>query len=264
MKLKVLIQLCFLTIASIHVQAQEKDTNIETEREELKKAPNDFLDLFDSSRRERDVQTKSNLFIAFGWNQALGNGNGIGDDYTFWGSGIFEVGLEFSTKLSSENDLMRFNYGLSGQTQSLRIRGNREFRTLNDVTSLEALNFNVDKSEFEQFTLIAPLHLEIGKRKKNEFDSGISRYEDDDSFVFGIGGYVGLNLTSNQFLKFERNGRNISNRLYNDFEMENFVYGLSAYAGVGSAQIFVKYGLNTIFKNSPVDQQYASIGFRFR
>jgi hypothetical protein len=46
--------------------------------------------------------------------------------------------------------------------------------------------------------------------------------------------------------------------------MENFVYGLSAYAGVGSAQIFVKYGLNTIFKNSPVDQQYASIGFRFR
>ncbi|WP_228547250.1 hypothetical protein [Nonlabens antarcticus] len=258
--MRLLLPLFLLTLAATKAQESEKDADKET----LKQAPNDFLDLFDSSRRDRDVQTKTNLFFAFGWNQALGNGNGIGDDYTFWGSGIFEVGLDFSTKLSSENDLMRFNYGLSGQWQTLRIRGNREFQTLNDITSLEALNFNVDKSKFEQFTLIAPLHLEIGQREKREFDNGISRYEDDDSIVVGIGGYLGLSLTTSQFLEFERNGRDISNRLYNDFEMEDFVYGLSIYGGYGSAQIFMKYGLNSIFKDSPVDQQYASIGFRFR
>jgi opacity protein-like surface antigen len=240
-----------------------QDQNQEDDKEP-KEVPFDFLDRFDSSRSERDVLTLSGIYFGIGWNQALGDDNGIGEDYRFWGSGIFELGYEFSTQLSKSDDLLRFNYGLGFQWQTLRINGNRQFETTNDVTSLEPIGFDVDKSKFEQFSLIAPFHLEIGRGEKKVYKNDIVRNDRYESLVFGIGGYLGLTGTTSQLLKYENEGRDISNRLYNDFEMENFVYGLSAYAGVGSAQIFVKYGLNTIFKNSPVDQQYASIGFRFR
>jgi hypothetical protein len=256
--MKRILTALFLCTALI-VTAQETGDN----DEQPEKVPNDFLDLFDSSRSERAVQTRTKSILAIGWNQALGDGNGIGDDYRFWGSGIFEFGVEFSTRISP-NDKLRLNYGLSLQTQSLRINNNRQFETIDDITSLQPVGFDVEKSKFQQSTLIVPVHLEIGRGEVKTYEDDITRINHDDSFVFGIGGYVGINGSTNQFLKFERNGRDISNRLYNDFEMEDFVYGLSAYAGAGSAQIFVKYGLNTIFKNSPVDQQYASIGFRFR
>jgi hypothetical protein len=66
---------------------------------ELEKAPIDFLDLFDSDRREKELtKTSTNLVLAAGFNQALGDGNGIGDAYRFWGSGTFEIGLEFATR----------------------------------------------------------------------------------------------------------------------------------------------------------------------
>lgn len=236
----------------------------ETEEEEVEKVPHNFLDKFDSTRTERDVKTVFSTVFAIGWNQALGDNNGIGDDYRFWGSGIWEFGLELSTQLSPNDDLFRFNYGLALQWQTLRVNNNRQFVTLNDVTSLQPVGFDVDKSKFEQFTLIAPFHLEIGRGEKKVYENDVTRIDYESSFVFGIGGYVGVNGTTSQLLKFEREGRDVTNRLFNDFETEDFVYGLSAYAGLGSAQIFVKYGLNSIFKDSPIDQQYASIGFRFR
>lgn len=80
--------------------------------------------------------------------------------------------------------------------------------------------------------------------------------------MVGVGGYIGVNAATSQQLDFEREGRNISTTLSNDFVTEDFLYGLSGYVGIGSMQVFAKYGLNSIFKNSPVDQQYLSIGFR--
>lgn len=235
----------------------------DNEQAKEKKVPQGFLESIDSTRMNREVRTTFNTIFAIGWNQALGDGNGIGEDYRFWGSGLWELGLGLSTKLSKEDDLLRVNYGLSLQWHSLRINDNRQFETNNDITSLEPIGFNVDKSKFSQMLMIAPIHLEIGRGKKEEYKGGVTRSNYDDSFIAGIGGYFGVNALTSQQLNFEREGRDISTTVSNDFETEDFVYGLSAYAGVGGAQIFVKYGLNSIFKNSPIDQQYFSFGFRF-
>ena len=81
-------------LGAFFVNAQETNDD----QDQPKEVPNDFLDIFDSSRSERAVQTQTKLVLAIGWNQALGDGNGIGDDYRFWGSGIFELGVEFSTR----------------------------------------------------------------------------------------------------------------------------------------------------------------------
>ncbi|SCY24344.1 hypothetical protein SAMN05192588_1840 [Nonlabens sp. Hel1_33_55] len=257
--MKKILLVGFLLLAAGHiVQAQDN------EKQPQEEASLNFLDRIDTTRTTREVRTEVHGVFGIGWNQALGDENGIGEDYRFWGSGIWELGLEFSTQPSKSDDLIRFNYGLALQWQTLRINGNRQFVTNNDVTTLEPLGFNVDKSKFEQFTLIAPLHLEIGRGKRKIYKDDISRIDYDDSFVVGIGGYLGVNGTTSQMIKYEREGRDVTNRLYNDFETEDFVYGLSAYAGLGDFQIFFKYGLNSIFKNSPIDQRQVSIGFRFR
>ncbi len=229
------------------------------------KAPVDLLDIFDNSRRNKEmVCTTTDGIFAIGWNQALGNGNGIGDNYRFWGSASLEFGIQFSTRLLENSDAVRLNYGIAMRWQSLRIRGNRLFATQDNVTDLETINLDLDKSSFSQFTLIAPVHLEFGKGELKEYANGIKRYDRDDSWVVGVGGYLGTNASSAQQIKYEREGRNVRNTIENDFEMESFVYGLSAYVGKGDFQIFATYGLNDVFKNSPVQEQMVSIGFRFQ
>ncbi|AZQ42706.1 hypothetical protein [Nonlabens ponticola] len=257
MKKFFLSSICLLAFTLSYAQDDNDDD------QDTQEVPSDFLDAFDSSREDRDVKTVTNGVFAVGWNQALGDDNGIGEDYRFWGSGIWELGLEFSTKVNKANTV-RFNYGLSFQWQTLRINDNKEFETSGDVTRLQPVGFNVDKSKFEQLTIIAPVHLEFGKQDKITYDNGVTRYDDVESWTIGLGGYLGINAATNQLLKFENEGRDVTTRRYNDYEMEDFVYGLSAYVGNGALQIFAKYGLNSIFKDSPVDQQYASIGFRFR
>jgi len=224
----------------------------------------DFLDLFDDTRETRDVRTDTELVIAFGWNQALGDDNGIGDDYRFWGSGIFDVGLEFNTRLQKNDDLFRMTYGLNLRTQSLRINGNREFATFDNVTNLEPTSIEVDRSRFRQFSLVAPLHLEIGRRTVEEYDNGVKRYEGGKGFIVGIGGYLGYTTSSTQELDFEREGREVTTTVTNDFEINAFNYGLSFYAGWDHLQFFALYGLNDMFKDSPLQQQQVSFGIRLR
>lgn len=235
------------------------------ETEELNKAPVDFLDIFDQDRRDKEfVRTTTNLVLAAGFNQAIGEDNGIGDSYRFWGSGTFEIGLEFTTRLHRENDKMRFNYGLGLRTNTLHINDNKAFFTNNNVTRLEPIGFDIDRSYFTQISIVAPLHLEFGCRELQTYKDGIKRYRDDDAFVFGIGGYLGLVSTSSQAIKFDREGRSITRTVTDDYEVNNFLYGLSAYAGWDSFQLFATYGLNDIFKDSPLEERYLSFGIRLR
>ena len=235
------------------------------EQEELDKAPVDFLDIFDQDRRDKEfVRTTTNLVLAFGFNQALSNRNGIGDSYRFWGSGMFEVGLEFTTRLQPENDTFRFNYGIALRTNTLNINDDKAFFTNNNVTRLEPIGFDVDRSYFTQVSVVAPFHVEFGSRKLQTYRVGIKRYRDDDAFVIGLGGYLGLVTTSSQAIKFEREGRDITDTRTNDYELNNLTYGLSAYAGWDDIQFFATYGLNDIFKDSPLQERYVSFGIRLR
>jgi hypothetical protein len=247
--MKTLIPLLVILACSLSFAQEVEETK------ELEKVPVDFLNLFDSDRREKElVRTTTSLVLAAGFNQALGDGNGIGDAYRFWGSGTFEIGLEFATRLHPENDHIRFNYGLAMRMNNLYINDNKEFLTINSVTTLEPIGFDVDRSTFTQINIVAPFHLEFGPRKLQTYKDGIKRYRDDDAFVFGIGGYLGFVSTSSQALKFDREGRGVTQTITNDYEVNNFLYGLSAYAGWDHLQLFATYGLNDIFKDSPLQE----------
>ncbi len=264
-KTTILTMIILLCVGSISYAQNDEQAPATEKNEELSKAPIDFLDIFSPDRRDKEmVMTNTALTIAFGFNQAVGNGNGIGEDYRFWGSGLFDIGLEFSTRLSKDSDLLRLTYGLSGRFSSLRINDSKAFSTINNVTTLEPTPFNVEKSRFSQAGFHVPLHLEIGKRGETEYRDGIKRANDGDAFVVGLGGYLGYTTTSAQSFEYEREGRDVTQTIANDYEINNFNYGLSAYFGYEDAQLFVTYGLNEIFKDSPVEQSYLSFGIRIR
>jgi hypothetical protein len=257
--MKTLIPLLVVLACSLSFAQKVEETK------ELDKAPVDFLDVFDPDRLDMEfVRTTTNLVLTAGFNQALGDNNGIGDSYRFWGSGMFEIGLEFTTRLHAEKDNIRFNYGLGLRTNTLHINDNKAFFTNNNVTRLEPIGFDVDRSYFTQISIVAPFHLEFGHRELQTYKDGIKRYYDNDAFVFGVGGYLGLVSTSSQAIKFDREGRGVTRTVTNDYEVNNVLYGLSAYAGWDNFQLFATYGLNDIFKDSPLQERYLSFGIRLR
>ncbi len=262
--MKKIVLLALAACFTMTMTAQENDENKDQEKNE-KNAPMDVLDAFQKSRRQKElVRTTTDGIFAVGWNQALSDDNGIGDNYRFWGSGSWELGIQFSTRLTANSDVVRINYGGAMRWQSLSIRGNRWFETNSNITNLLPVGFDVDRVRFGQFSMIAPVHLEFGKGELKEYANGIKRYNRKNTWLIGVGGYVGTNISTSQTTNFKREGRRVTNTLQNDFEMEPLLYGLSAYVGKGDIQLFVTYGLNDVFKNSPVQENMVSFGFRFQ
>ena len=80
---------------------------------------------------------------------------------------------------------------------------------------------------------------------------------------FGIGGFVGVNTNSKQFMRYNQDGHKISVKDKGDFNVNDFTYGLSTYIGYKQTSLYLKYDLNPMFKNNAVDQNNISLGIRF-
>jgi len=237
---------------------------VETEIDTLSESGKfyDFLDFFDKSRRKRNVQTRSNLYVNVGFNHALSEDNEIGSLYRFWGSSFIEVGLQFNTRLSRNSDMFRLGYGVSLVTRSLRINDDRIFVTNDNITRLidNPTQFNIDKSYFRQAAILLPVHLEIGSGDKKQFADGVYRYDRDNGITGGIGGFIGYTYSPTMSYEYEREGRDVNVNIVGDYEINRFEYGLSGYVNLGSLGFFAKYNLNTIFDGADLDENYISFG----
>jgi hypothetical protein len=107
------------------------------------------------------------------------------------------------------------------------------------------------------------LHLEFDFTPKTIGDDGVTHFKTHKSVRVGLGGFAGLNFQTTQKLKWEEDDIRIKYKQKGDFNVNTFVYGLSGYLGYGATSIYVKYNLNELFKNNPVDQNNVSLGLRF-
>lgn len=95
------------------------------------------------------------------------------------------------------------------------------------------------------------------------FESTTRHY---NSFRVSAGGYGGLRIGSNQKIKFKQRDDNgvDGKKLYKEkdnFNLNNFVYGLKGELGYGPVNLYAKYQLNDIFKDSVTDElQTMSVG----
>lgn len=214
-------------------------------------------------KEKYDLRTYSSLIIAVGLNNALIDGESLQDTpYKVGGSRFFELGYAWRTRVFKNTNLVRFNYGVSFQFNGLKPKGNNYFVSSGDQTMLEEFEYDLDKSKFRMDNLVFPVHLEFGPSRKKTTDKTI-RYSLHKQFRLGLGGYAGFNIGSRQKLKYNRDGNRVKDKFKRDYNTNDFVYGLSAYTGVGEALIYVKYDLNPIFNNALVEQHNISLGLRF-
>ncbi|OAB76049.1 hypothetical protein [Cochleicola gelatinilyticus] len=213
--------------------------------------------------REYDLRTSSDFVFAVGLNNVITEGESLEDsDFKTGGSKFAELGWAWKTRVFKESNWLRIKYGFSFQFNGLKPTGNRYYVDTGAQTELQEFPVNLDKSKFRMDNLVFPVHFEIGPSEKIEKEDYF-RYNTYNKIKFGIGAYAGFNLGVRQKLKFEEDGDDVKQKLKGDYNTNNFVYGLSTYIGWRETALYLKYDLNTIFKDNPVDQRNVSLGLRF-
>lgn len=221
----------------------------------------------EEERRKRDVymdkRTTSTIVVAAGFNNALQDGQSLSDsDFKIGGSRFFEIGWSWKTRVFENSNWLRFKYGLSFQFNGLKPTDNRYFVEDGNLTELEEFEFDLDKSKFRMDNLVFPVHFEFGPSRRFERESGTT-FSTYKKFKIGLGGYAGFNIGERQKLKFRENGDKVKEKMKNDFNTEDFVYGLSGYVGWGGTSLYLKYDLNPVFAEPNIEMNNISLGLRF-
>ena len=214
--------------------------------------------------KRKSKRTTSQFVFAAGLNNVITEGENFeNSDYRVWGSHFYEWGTTYNTRIFSNNNLLHAKYGLSVMYNNLRPTENRFFVKNGEQTELQTGSVNFDESRFRNVYLVAPIHLEFDFTPKKNNKEGESYFRTHESLRLGIGGYGGVRIKSKQILKYEVDDTRIKDKQKGDFNMSNYIYGLSAYIGYRQTSLYVKYDLNPMFKNNTVDQNNISLGIRF-
>lgn len=214
----------------------------------------------DSLRGEK--RTTSQFVFAAGLNSTMIDGKLQDSNYSFIGSHFYEWGFTFNSRIMAENNLLHAKYGLSLMYNNLRPTDNRSFVVNGDQTDLVTNAINLKESRFRNVYLVVPVHLEFDFSKDGK-NNGKTYFRTHRGFRLGMGGYAGINVKSKQILKFEDNDYKTTQKTKGDFNVNNFVYGLSTYIGYKETSLYLKYDLNPLFKDNSFGENNISLGIRF-
>lgn len=210
-----------------------------------------------------DLRTTSDFLFAIGVNNAIIEGQDLNDSpFEKLGSGFVELGWNWNTRIFKNSNFARIKYGFAFQWNKLNAKDNLFVEKNQDVTTLEEFPVDLRKSQFRVTNLVVPIYFEFGPSKLTQKKDRI-RYDDDDQFKFGIGGYAGFNIGTQQKLKYKEDGDLVKQKIRTDYNTNDFVYGVGAYIGIDDVSLYAKYDISTIFKDQAVDYNNISLGLRF-
>mgnify|MGYP003624176478 CR=1 FL=1 len=213
--------------------------------------------------KKYDKRTSSDLVLAFGFNNAIVEGQSLNNSpYKFGGSRFFEIGWAWKTRVFENTNFLRLKYGYSIQINGLKPTDNQFFVQNGNETTLETFPSDLKKSKLSITNLVFPVHFEFGPSRKIEKDTYF-RYSTHNQFKIGLGGYGGFNIGTRQKLKYAVDGENVKDKIKRNFNTSNLVYGLSGYIAFDNTALYVKYDLSPIFKDQTFKQRNISIGVRF-
>jgi len=208
-------------------------------------------------------RTTSQFLFAIGANRMVTDGDGIDTDNYKWNSDFYEWGFTWNTRMLKNNNLLHLRYGFSLQSNNFRPKDDKIFALVDGQTVLTPSGIDLDVSRLRIVNLVVPVHLEFdfGGKKVN---GDKTYFPVQDGFRVGIGGYAGFNVKEKQIIKFENeDGNNVKQRTKGSFNANDFVYGVSAYVGIGDIALYAKYDLQTVFSKNDIDQNNLSFGMRF-
>ncbi|NHM05767.1 hypothetical protein G4D82_00910 [Flavobacterium sp. CYK-4] len=223
---------------------------------------------FDNKRRKNwnhdgERRTTSQFVFAFGLNNLVTDKALAHSDYRYWGSHFYEWGFTANTRIFKNDNLLHAKYGLSLMYNNLRPTENRYFQENGKQTELVKSTVHLNDSRFRNVYLVVPAHLEFDFSKK-EIKNDKTLFRTHKSMRVGLGGYFGANIKSKQILKFEdEEGNKVKQKTKGDFNVNDFIYGASAYIGYKEVSLYAKYDLSPLFRDNAVDQNNISFGVRF-
>lgn len=241
--------------------------NIEEVADSTKTTHNfSFANGYKNSKNENKSENKttSQFVFATGYNNLVTDGAVANSQFGYARSTFYEWGLTWNTRLSKNNNLLHFKYGVGFTYNMLHATENRIFSEIGDKTILvdAGVDTKASKTYFKNVYFVVPMHLEFDFSKTQTVDDK-KVFKSHRGARFGIGGFVGVNTNSKQFIRYNQDGHKISVREKGDFNVNDFTYGLSTYIGYKQTSLYLKYDLNPMFKNNPIDQNNISLGIRF-
>ena len=264
--------------------AEERAKNIETKIAEQEKALRDLVNgnvneeesndslkensfsfkIKNYDKNKSENRTTSQFVSAVGYNNLVTNNMVANSQFKYNRSGFAEWGVTWNTRLSNNSNLIHLNYGVGFMYNFLRATDHRVFADINNQTVLvdAGVETKSNRTFFRNVYFVIPMHLEFDFSKTKMVDDK-KIFKSHTGARFGIGGFVGVNSNTKQFIQYEQDGYRIRENQKGDFNVNDFTYGLSTYIGYKQTSLYLKYDLNPIFKNNPVDQNNISLGIRF-
>jgi len=210
-----------------------------------------------------ESRTTTQFVFAAGLNNLATNKGVANSDYRYWGSHFYEWGFTYNTRLLKNANLLHAKYGLSVMYNNLRPTNNRFFVETGNQTSLVASPIRLKDSRFRNVYIVVPAHLEFDFSGKSTKGDKVV-FKTHQSFRFGIGGYIGANIKSKQILKYnDIYGNSVNQKTKGDFNVNDLIYGASAYIGYKEMSLYAKYDISPLFADNAVNQNNVSVGVRF-
>lgn len=226
----------------------------------------------DKDKKEEEngeQRTTSQGVLAFGFNNLVTDGAVANSDFGYLRSVFFEWGATNNTRILKESNLLHFKYGVSFMYNLLTATENRAFvdvyNPAGNQTQLvtAGVGLRAKDTYFKNVFVTVPMHLEFDLSKTEVKEDGKKIFRSHKGMRLGLGGFVGYNINSKQFLSYRVDGYRINERQKGNWNIEDWNYGVSAYLGYEETSIYVKYDLNPMFKNNTIDQNNISLGLRF-
>jgi hypothetical protein len=217
-----------------------------------------------NKNRKKNRATTTQFIFAMGVNNVLQDHrlSSLNDsEYKFWQSHFYELGLSWKTRLTQDASQIYFKYGVSFLWNNLRLDDNKYHVKNEEVTEVRSFSENLSESRLRHVQMNFPVHFEWDFSKNKKGRDGFVFDGVNNAVRLGIGGFVGFKLGTRQYLEYrDKEGVAVEEVQYDNFNMNTVNYGLSAYLGVRSASLYVKYDLNPLFKDTEI--RNISMGIR--
>jgi hypothetical protein len=209
---------------------------------------------------ERDAkQFKLRLDFGMGLNQITGGGAKMIASHYYHG------GFGLDIRLIKDNPLYYANVGIDYVVSNLRPYKNEHFQQKGELTQVVKSDFNLDEHRLRMASIEIPamLMLDFSPLKKVEKNGETKSYiRANNSWRFGLGGFVGFNTSVKNILSYTSNNQDIVATESSNFNVNPVYAGLSAMVGYSGINLYAKYHLTPLFQSPNPPQELWSIGIK--
>jgi hypothetical protein len=214
---------------------------------------------------KRGRSTTSQFVFALGVNNVLVDNqlNSLeNSNYQFWQSHFYELGWTWKTRMDREASKLYFKYGMSFLWNNLRLKSNQYHVVNGAMTDIVTHPEDLSENRLRHVQMTFPMHFEWDFSRNGEYGDGTKRDRTHQSLRIGLGAFAGFKLGTRQYIEYtDSNNVRVEELQKDNFNMNIFNYGLSAYVAYRSTGFYVKYDMNPLFKNTEV--RNISLGLRF-